>query len=102
MKWVIPAARTASHTWGSSFILSKFSVIISCVSASEFISDNFTRNLRLDDICAAAGLSQSHLIRAFKGQYGMTPHAYLINRRIQFSRARLRQGLNLLGPDDVI
>lgn len=61
--------------------------------AAEFISDNFTRNLRLDDICAAAGLSQSHLIRAFKGQYGMTPHAYLINRRIQFSRARLRQGL---------
>lgn len=60
--------------------------------AAEFIRDNYTRSLRLDDICAAAGLSQSHLIRAFKGQYGMTPHAYLVNRRIQFCRARLRQG----------
>jgi AraC-like DNA-binding protein len=32
------------------------------------------------------------LIRAFKQHYGMTPHGYLINRRIQFARNQLRQG----------
>ncbi|WP_035554152.1 AraC family transcriptional regulator [Burkholderia sp. 9120] len=60
--------------------------------AAEFIAENCTRALRLDDVCKAAELSPSHLIRAFKQRYGMTPHAYLINRRIQYSRAQLRRG----------
>ncbi|WP_233827647.1 AraC family transcriptional regulator [Paraburkholderia sp. ZP32-5] len=60
--------------------------------AAEFIAENCTRALKLDDVCEAAGLSASHLIRAFKQRYGMTPHAYLINRRIQYSRAQLRRG----------
>jgi AraC-like DNA-binding protein len=60
--------------------------------AAEFIAENCTRALKLEDVCEAAGLSASHLIRAFKQRYGMTPHAYLINRRIQYSRAQLRRG----------
>lgn len=60
--------------------------------AAEFINDNYTQALQLDDICDAAELSASYLIRAFKKHYGMTPHAYLMNRRIQFGRAQLRRG----------
>jgi AraC-like DNA-binding protein len=60
--------------------------------AAEFISDNFQRPLKLDDICAAADLSASYLIRAFNKRYGMTPHAYLTNRRIQYGQAQLRLG----------
>lgn len=60
--------------------------------AVEFIRDNYTRSLKLEEICAAADLSPSYLIRAFKQEYGMTPHAYLINCRIEFSRAQLRRG----------
>lgn len=60
--------------------------------AAEYIDDNYTRSLRLADICAAAGLSESYLIRAFKARYGMTPHAYMTNRRVQYSRAQLRRG----------
>ncbi|RDK03979.1 AraC family transcriptional regulator [Paraburkholderia lacunae] len=60
--------------------------------AAEFIAENCTRALKLDEVCKAADLSASHLIRAFKQRYGMTPHAYLINRRIQYSRAQLRRG----------
>lgn len=60
--------------------------------AAEFIAENCTRPLKLEDVCKAADLSASHLIRAFKKRYGMTPHAYLINRRIQYSRAQLRRG----------
>lgn len=60
--------------------------------AAEFISDNCTRVLTLDDICGAAGLSPAYLIRAFKGRFGMTPHAYLVNRRIQHGQARLKRG----------
>ena len=60
--------------------------------AAEFIADNCTRPLALGDICAAAGLSESYLIRAFQRRYGLTPHAFLIDRRIRYSRERLRRG----------
>ncbi|WP_163999518.1 AraC family transcriptional regulator [Pyxidicoccus caerfyrddinensis] len=60
--------------------------------AADFISDNCTRPLKLEDICQAAELSASYLIRAFKKRYGMTPHAYLVNRRVQFARAQLKRG----------
>lgn len=60
--------------------------------AAEYIRDNCTQLLKLEDICAAAQLSPSYLIRAFKQHYGMTPHAFLVNRRIQFARDQLRSG----------
>lgn len=60
--------------------------------AANFIREHCTEVLNLDDICAAAQLSPSYLIRAFKQHYGMTPHAFLVNQRIQFARERLRGG----------
>ncbi len=63
--------------------------------AADYIADHCTRALRLEDICQAAGLSPSYLIRAFKQHYGMTPHAYLLNRRIQRSQHWLRQDRDL-------
>lgn len=60
--------------------------------AAEYIDDNFKQAIKLDDICNAANLSPSYLIRAFEQRYHMTPHAYLINRRIQHAREQLRQG----------
>jgi AraC-like DNA-binding protein len=62
------------------------------VRAAEFIDGNYTRALKLEEICAAADLSASYLIRAFREHYGMTPHAYVVNRRIEFCRAQLRRG----------
>ncbi len=60
--------------------------------AAEFIRQNCTRSLRLDEICAVANLSPSHLIRAFKEVHGLTPHAYQLNCRIEFCRSQLRAG----------
>jgi AraC-like DNA-binding protein len=60
--------------------------------AADYIRDNCTQMLKLEGICEAAQLSPSYLIRAFKQHYGMTPHAYLVNRRIQFAREQLRNG----------
>lgn len=60
--------------------------------AADYIDAHCLEALRLEDICAAAGLSQSYLIRAFKKHYGMTPHAWQINRRIRHGRAQLRRG----------
>lgn len=60
--------------------------------AAGFIREHCTEVLSLDAICAAAQLSPSYLIRAFKQRYGMTPHAFVVNQRIQFARERLRSG----------
>lgn len=60
--------------------------------AAEFIADNYQRPLRLEEISQAVAVSPSSLIRGFKKQFGMTPHAYLTNRRVQFARAELRRG----------
>ena len=60
--------------------------------AADYIREHCTDALRLEDICVAAELSPSYLIRAFKQYYGLTPHAFLVNQRIQFARAQLRQG----------
>lgn len=60
--------------------------------AADYIKANCKSRLKLEDICAAAALSPSYLIRSFKARYGMTPHAYLINCRVEYSRAQLRRG----------
>ena len=60
--------------------------------AADYIRAHCTQALKLEDICLAAELSPSCLIRAFKLYYGLTPHAFLVNQRIQFARTQLRQG----------
>ncbi|HDR8927442.1 AraC family transcriptional regulator [Burkholderia vietnamiensis] len=60
--------------------------------AADYIAAHCRQAVTLDAICAAAGLSPSYLIRAFNARYGMTPHAFLIDRRVQYGRAELRRG----------
>ncbi|WP_095153712.1 AraC family transcriptional regulator [Pseudomonas sp. Irchel 3E13] len=60
--------------------------------AACYIRQHCTEPLKLEDIGEAAGLSTSYLIRAFKQHYGMTPHGYLLDHRVRYARAQLRQG----------
>jgi len=60
--------------------------------AAELIIERCDEPLTLADLCAASGLSESHLVRSFKRRYGMTPHAFLVDRRIQRARHELRRG----------
>ena len=59
---------------------------------AEYIDTHFADPLPLQDLCDAAQLSGSYLIRAFKKRYGVAPHEYQTNRRIQYAKARLRAG----------
>lgn len=60
--------------------------------AADYITRNCTRDLRVEEVAAAASLSPSYLIRAFKARYGLTPHAYQTNQRIRMGQDGLRQG----------
>ncbi|BCJ07543.1 AraC family transcriptional regulator [Pseudomonas mosselii] len=60
--------------------------------AAAFIRAHRLDPLTLEDICAAAGLSRAYLIRAFGKRFGLTPHGYLLDQRVQHARAQLRAG----------
>ncbi|WP_268796825.1 AraC family transcriptional regulator [Pseudomonas huanghezhanensis] len=60
--------------------------------AAAYIDQHCLEAVRLEEICRAANLSEAYLIRAFEQRYHMTPHAYLINRRIQLAQTQLREG----------
>jgi AraC-like DNA-binding protein len=62
---------------------------------ADYIDAHFAQPLPLQDLCDAAQLSGSYLIRAFKKRYGVAPHEYQTNRRIQYAKARLRDGAPL-------
>ncbi|WP_095108589.1 AraC family transcriptional regulator [Pseudomonas sp. Irchel 3E20] len=59
---------------------------------ADYIRAHCQHALKLDDLCALSGLSSSYLIRRFKQRYAMTPHAFLINCRIQRAEEQLRNG----------
>ncbi|WP_417597994.1 helix-turn-helix domain-containing protein [Oceanospirillum sp.] len=48
--------------------------------------------LPLEQMSRTAGITPTQLIRAFKKYYGLTPHAYQINRRVQLGQQALKQG----------
>jgi AraC-like DNA-binding protein len=46
--------------------------------------------LEVDDLARAAGLSRAHFSREFKQAFGVSPHAYLLTRRLERAAALLR------------
>ena len=64
--------------------------------AAELMQDDSASPLSLAELSAVAGLTPSHFVRAFSQHYGMTPHAYLLDRRIRHARTLLRQGQPLV------
>ena len=51
---------------------------------------NYAEPLNLDELAAAAGISKYHFLRAFAAVYGVTPAAYLTERRIERAQDYLR------------
>jgi AraC-like DNA-binding protein len=51
--------------------------------------------VRSADLEAVSGLSRYELARQFRVAYGTSPHRYLLMRRLDLARRRLRQGVPL-------
>jgi AraC-like DNA-binding protein len=66
--------------------------------ARDFIAENFTSDIALEDLVGISGLSRAHLIRAFRKHYYITPHAFQTDMRIRHARRLLRSGE---APSDV-
>jgi AraC-like DNA-binding protein len=50
---------------------------------TEYIEENLSSSIRLQDLAGIARLSHSHFCRAFKGSLGQPAHAYVMSRRVQ-------------------
>jgi AraC-like DNA-binding protein len=60
--------------------------------ARDYIHDNNEDDISIDDLSRAAHLSKYHFIRLFRSQFGLTPHQYVINHRINRVREELAKG----------
>jgi AraC family transcriptional regulator len=49
---------------------------------SEFVDENLSESLTLDELASLAGLSPYHFSRKFKSSFGMPPHAFVVARRV--------------------
>jgi AraC-like DNA-binding protein len=59
--------------------------------ARDYATAYFDQPLALEDLARAAALSPNHLLRTFRQVFGVTPHQYLTDLRLERARALLTQ-----------
>lgn len=60
--------------------------------AQEYIQDNIRAEMALEEISEQVNLSKYHFLRMFRQQFGITPHQYILNCRINRARQALESG----------
>jgi len=55
----------------------------------EYIEQNIEEQISLEDISKAVCYDESYITRVFKKKYGLTPHAFIINKRVQKAKEKL-------------
>ncbi|MDY0094470.1 MAG: AraC family transcriptional regulator [Candidatus Vecturithrix sp.] len=63
--------------------------------ACEFIRTRVADNLSLDEIAREVGVSRFYFLRLFKASTGLSPHAYLMMRRLELAKHLIQQGKTL-------
>src|SRR3954463_3291012 len=58
--------------------------------AKDLADAHYAEPLDVDDMARAAGLSRAHFSREFKQAFGISPHAYLLTRRLERAASLLR------------
>jgi AraC-like DNA-binding protein len=60
--------------------------------SKDYLRSHMAEATDLQDVARHAGLSAWHLIRVFRKATGLTPHAWLVDRRVHQARELLRAG----------
>jgi len=60
--------------------------------AREYLEANVANEVSLADVAAVAGVSRFHLLRVFRGELGLPPHAWLMQLRLRHAKRLLRCG----------
>lgn len=67
----------------------------SITQAKALLDDDPAAATTLSDLAAVSGLSRFQVVRAFSQATGMTPHAYLVQRRVKTVRRMIAKGMPL-------
>ena len=59
--------------------------------ATDYMNDNLQRKLTLAEIAGVAHMSPDHFGRSFRTATGLTPHQYVIQRRVERARSLLTE-----------
>jgi AraC-like DNA-binding protein len=59
------------------------------MNAKEFIETNYQSNINLEMLSNEVGLSKFKLLRDFKSVFGLTPHDYMVKKRLQTAQELL-------------
>lgn len=57
-----------------------------------YMDQNFRDQVQLDDLARISGMTKFSLLRRFKTHYKLSPHAYIINKRINYAKQLLLEG----------
>ena len=57
--------------------------------ATDYVNDNLSRKLTLAEMAGAARMSPYHFARSFKKDTGLSPHRYVVQRRVERAKALL-------------
>jgi transcriptional regulator GlxA family with amidase domain len=63
--------------------------------AQDYIQEHCARNISLRALAAQVELSPYHLVRSFRKHYGIPPHVYLMQARVERAQLLLRSGMSL-------
>ena len=58
----------------------------------EYLAENFTQKVHIAELASVAGISPNHFIVRFAKTFGVPPHRYLINLRLDFAEKLLADG----------
>lgn len=58
--------------------------------AKDLVDVRYRESLAVEDLAYAAGLSKAHFSREFRREFGESPHAYLLSRRLERAATLLR------------
>lgn len=61
----------------------------------EFIKDSLDSKFTLEMLAKNSSMSKYHFLRIFKKEFGLTPHSFIINERINKAEKLIKNGMNI-------
>lgn len=62
------------------------------VQIKAYMDEHFSELIQLDDLADISGMTKFSILRRFKAHYKLSPHAYLVNKRINHAKQLLMNG----------
>jgi len=78
-------------------ISTKKEILKRLLQGKNFIDDNFKEKIDVKDIARTSCLSEFHFFRSFKEAFGISPHNYLIKKRLNEAQKLLQNDSSSIG-----